>query len=192
MSLRFSRDLTTLLEKLAESPLTLADVLAETAERGFCLALSVIVLPFLFPLPPGLTTILGPACLLLSLQMMLGRKAPWLPKRLAHYEFPRAVSKSLLENLHRVTRLLEKVARPRWVWLAEKPYIWRLNGLCIFWLTILLMLPIPFTNPVPTAGILLMCVATLEADGLLMCICYGFLGVSTFGILGLSLHLFGT
>ncbi|NJP11075.1 MAG: hypothetical protein HC866_17705 [Leptolyngbyaceae cyanobacterium RU_5_1] len=30
-----------------------------------------------------------------------------------------------------------------------------------------------FTNPIPTIGILLLAVATLEADGSLMCIGYG-------------------
>jgi len=48
-----------------------------------------------------------------------------------------------------------------------------LNGVCIAWLTLLLISPIPFTNPIPTVGILLLTVATLETDGLLMCISYG-------------------
>lgn len=69
--------------------------------------------------------------------------------------------------------MLEKITRPRLVRLAESPQIWRLNGVCIAWLTVLLILPIPFTNPIPTVGILLLAVATLEADGLLMCISYG-------------------
>jgi hypothetical protein len=43
------------------------------------------------------------------------------------------------------------------------------------------MLPIPFTNPIPTAGILLLAVATLEADGLLMCVAYGLTIAITLG-----------
>ena len=56
--------------------------------------------------------------------------------------------------------------------LANDPYIWRFNGFVITWLAFLLMLPIPFTNPFPAIGILLLAIAMLEADGLLMAIAY--------------------
>jgi hypothetical protein len=60
--------------------------------------------------------------------------------------------------------------------------MWRVNGLIIAWLTILLMLPIPFTNPLPAIGILLLAVGMLEMDGLLMCFAYGWTVVITFGL----------
>ncbi len=47
------------------------------------------------------------------------------------------------------------------------------------WLTLLLMTPIPFTNPIPTVGILVLAIATLEADGLLMFIGYSLVGLNT-------------
>ncbi|MFM8008541.1 MAG: exopolysaccharide biosynthesis protein, partial [Dolichospermum sp.] len=156
----------------SEQPLTLGDILLETSERGFSLVITLLVLPFLFPMPPGLTSPLGGACLLLSLQMVLGRRTPWLPKKIANYQFPNAFAQIILQNLRRVTRILEKIARPRFQKLANHPWIWRFNGLCISWLTILLISPVPFTNPIPTVGILLLTVATIEADGLLMCISY--------------------
>lgn len=172
MHLRFSQDIKLLLERLANQPLTLADVMAETSERGFSLVIGLLVLPFLFPMPPGLTGPLGSGCLLLAIQMALGKRSPWLPKKIASFKFPRWFILRLLQNLKRVTRVLEKITRPRLVKLAKNPQIWRLNGVCIAWLTVLLILPIPFTNPIPTVGILLFVVATLEADGLLMCISY--------------------
>lgn len=173
MHLKFSRDIKTLLEKLADQPLTLKDILAETSERGFSLVIGLLVLPFLLPMPPGLTGILGTGCLILSVQMALGRRSPWLPRRIAHYRFPRRFVLQVLKNVQRSTRLLERIARPRWTRLATSPHIWQLNGLCISWLALLLISPIPFTNPIPTIGILLFVIATLETDGLLMCIGYG-------------------
>lgn len=172
MPLRFSQDIKSLLEKLAQQPLTLGDILAETSERGFSLVISLLVLPFLLPAPPGLTGPLGTACIILAGQMALGRRSPWLPKKVASFKFPHWFVLRLLQNLKRVTRILEKIARPRFVKLAQSRSIWRLNGICIAWLTLLLISPIPFTNPIPTVGILLLAVATLEADGLLMCISY--------------------
>ena len=172
MHLRFSQDLKALLTKLNQQPLTLADILSETSERGFSLVITLLVLPFLFPMPPGLTTPLGLGCLLLSLQMALGRRSPWLPQRVAKLRFPQQVSGRLLRSLQGITRILERITRPRLAVVAENPLTWQINGLCISWLALLLMAPIPFTNPIPTTGILLFTVAMLEADGLLMFVGY--------------------
>ncbi|MEA5551069.1 exopolysaccharide biosynthesis protein [Anabaena cylindrica UHCC 0172] len=189
MHSRFSQQIKFLLQRVAEQPLTIGNILAETSERGFSLIISLLVLPFLFPLPPGLTGPFGGTCLLLSVQMILGRRSPWLPKKIANYPFPHAIAQIILQNLHRVTRVLEKITRPRLAPIASHPLIWRLNGLCIFWLTILLILPIPFTNPIPTVGILLLAVAMIESDGLLICISYVITVLITlfFGFVGYAL-----
>jgi hypothetical protein len=171
-NLKFSQDIKLLLQRLLQQPLTLGDILTETSERGFSLAIALLVLPFLFPMPPGLTGPFGGACLLLSMQMVLGKRSPWLPKKIASYKFPRSFAQVILQNLRRVTRILEKIARPRLAQIANNNWTWRLNGFCISWLTVLLISPIPFTNPIPTIGILLLAVAAIESDGLLMCIGY--------------------
>ncbi len=112
MHLRFSQDIKSLLERLATQPLTLGDILAETSERGFSLVIFLLVLPFLLPMPPGLTGPLGSGCLLLAVQMALGRRSPWLPKKVASFKFPHWFVLRLLQNLKRVTRILEKNRPP--------------------------------------------------------------------------------
>ncbi|AFZ23005.1 putative ABC-type transport system, permease component [Cylindrospermum stagnale PCC 7417] len=191
MHLRFSQDIKSLLERLASKPLTLGAILAGTSERGFSLVIALLVLPFLFPMPPGFTGPFGAACLLLSVQMLLGRRSPWLPKKIANYEFPRRFAEIILQNLHRITKVVEKITRHRWGKIANHPWIWRFNGLCISWLAILLISPIPLTNPLPTVGILLLAVATIESDGLLMCISYVITVLITllFGFIGYGLWL---
>ncbi|EAZ90848.1 exopolysaccharide biosynthesis protein [Crocosphaera chwakensis] len=179
MKLRFSEDIETLLHCLLLHPLTVREILLQTSERGFCLTISLLVLPFLFPIPPGFSSILGGGCLLLSLQMGLGRRSPWLPKFVAKFQFPRNFTAQLLKNLNKVTKNLEKVCCPRFFTVANHPLVWRSNGFCMAWLALLLMLPIPFTNPLPTIAILILAVATLEKDGLLMCVGYGLTLVNT-------------
>ncbi|BAZ23919.1 exopolysaccharide synthesis ExoD [Kalymmatonema gypsitolerans NIES-4073] len=180
MHLKFSQDIKFLVQRLGQQPLSLGDILAETSERGFSLVITLLVLPFLFPVPPGLTGPFGGACLILSIQMALGRRSPWLPKKIATYKFPRGFTQIILKNLQKVTKILEKITRPRLAKIAENPLTWRLNGLCISWLAILLILPIPLTNPIPPVGILLLAVATIESDGLLMCVGYVFTVLTTF------------
>ncbi|BAZ68291.1 MAG: exopolysaccharide biosynthesis protein [Pelatocladus maniniholoensis HA4357-MV3] len=186
MHLKFSQDIKLLLQRLSEKPLSLGDILAETSERGFNLVIALLVLPFLFPMPPGLTGPFGGACLILSIQMVLGRRSPWLPRKIATYKFPRSFANILLQNLRRITRIIEKIARPRLSKIADNPYAWRFNGFCISWLAMLLISPIPLTNPIPTIGILLLAVATIESDGLLMCIGYIFTILTTllFALIG--------
>ena len=189
MSLKFSQDIKLLLTKLANKPIEIGEILDETAERGFNLIIGLLVLPFLFPMPPGLSGVMGIGCSVLGMQMALGRKSPWLPKRVAKLKFPRSLSQQLLKNIRRITVWLEKIVRSRWKQVANNSYTWRSNGCCIAWLSILLMLPIPFTNPLPAMAILLLAVSTLEADGLLMCIGYFLTLFNTifFGFIGYAL-----
>ena len=189
MSLQFSQDIKFLLTKLASQPITIAEIIQETAERGFSLIIVLLVLPFLFPMPPGLAGVMGIGCLVLGIQMALGRKTPWLPPKVAKFTFPRHLSQQLLKNIRRIAVWLSKIVRSRWLRVAGNSYTWRSNGFCIAWLSILLMLPIPFTNPLPAVTILLLAVATLETDGLLMCIGYFLTLVNTifFTLIGYAL-----
>jgi hypothetical protein len=144
MHLKFSQDLESLLKQLQDRSLTLREILAVTSERGFSLCIGLLALPFLFPMPPGLSSVLGLGCLLLASQMALGRRCPWLPGFIARFKFPHSFSRQLLKNLQKVTKCLAKIVRHRWVKIAENKSIWRINGLCMSWLAILLMLPIPY------------------------------------------------
>jgi hypothetical protein len=170
---KFSQELEFLLQQLVNQPLTLKQLLERTQERGCSLIITLLSLPFLLPMPPGLAGVLGSGCFLLGIQMALGRRSLWLPKKVAQWKFPRGLSQQLLRYLHKITGVLEKITRPRWQKVADHPYTCRVNGLCTAWLAILLMLPIPFTNPIPTIGILLLAIANLEKDGVLMCLGYG-------------------
>lgn len=173
MPLRFSQDIKFLLQRLAKNPLTLGDIISETSERGFSLVIALLVLPFLFPTLPGLSTPLGIACLLMSAQMALGRRTPWLPKKIATIKFPHWFAQTLLQNLQRITKLLEKISRPRLKKVTQHQITWRINGICLTWLVVLLMSPYPpFSNPLPAVGILLLAVATIECDGILMVLGY--------------------
>ena len=173
MNLKFSQDIKLLLQHLAEKPLKLGDITNTTSERGFSVVIALLILPFLLPTPPGLSTPLGLACLLMSVQMALGRRTPWLPTKIAKIQFPDRFARTLLQNLQRVTKILEKISRPRFQKVAEHKLTWRLNGICLTWLGVLLMSPYPpATNPIPAVAMLLLAVGTIESDGILMCIGY--------------------
>lgn len=186
MQLKLSQELRPLIERLATQPVSLGEVLAETSEQSFGLVMALLTLPFLLPMPPGVSTISGGGCILLGLQMAAGWKSPWLPKRVAEIKFPQAFMARLLRVVQSISQFLERFVRPRMPWLTNHMGIWRLNGVCICWLAFLLILPIPLTNPIPTVGILLFVFAMLESDGLLMCISYGMTVAITAAVFGVG------
>jgi hypothetical protein len=186
MHLRFSQELKPLIERLSQQSITLGELLAETPDQNFSLVMALLALPFLLPMPPGVSSISGGGCIMLGLQMMAGRRSPWLPKKVAQLKFPQALMTKLLTTVQWLTKLLEKFVQPRLPWLVENASIWRLNGLCICWLAFLLILPIPLTNPIPTVGILLFVFAMLEADGILMCVSYGMTIAITAAVFGIG------
>lgn len=189
MSLKFSQEIELLLTKLAAKPITIAEIFQSTGDRGISLIISLLVLPFLFPMPPGLSGVMGIACFCLAIQTALGRKKLWLPKKTAEFHFPRSFSQKLLTKIRRIIIWLEKITRPRWQQVTANHYTKRINGLCIAWLSILLMSPIPFTNPPPAITILLLSIANLEADGLLMWIGYFLTLINTILFLFISYAL---
>ncbi|MGC1309928.1 MAG: exopolysaccharide biosynthesis protein [Phormidesmis sp.] len=186
MPLRFSQELILLLEKERDRPLTLGVILAETSERSFSLVIILLIFPFLLPMIPGATTVLGSACLFLSLQMAKGQHTPWLPARIARFELSEPLVTRLLGGLRRGAKTFERLTKPRWSRLVVNNRAWQLNGICISWLTLLLMLPVPLTNPIPAIGILLLAISTIEMDGLLMVVGYALVGLNTalFGSFG--------
>lgn len=186
MHLRFSQELKPLIERLSQQSITLGELLAETPDQNFSLVMALLTLPFLLPMPPGVSSVSGGGCIMLGLQMMAGRRSPWLPQKVAQLRFPQALMLKLLTTVQWLTKLLEKFVRPRLPWLVENPSVWRLNGLCICWLAFLLILPIPLTNPIPTVGILLFVFAMLEADGILMCVSYGMTIAITAAVFGIG------
>ncbi len=188
MPLRFSQELILLLAKERDRPLTLGDILIETSERSFSLVIILLIFPFLLPMIPGVSVVFGSACLFLSLQMAKGQDVPWLPDRIARFQLSKAFVDKLLVGLGKGAKVFEWLTKPRWSKLVRGHVVWQINGLCIAWLTLLLMLPVPFTNPIPAIGILLLAISTIEMDGLLMLMGYFLVGVNT--VLFLSVGYF--
>jgi len=180
MHFKFSQDIEAILQRVSSQSLTLQDLLWITAERGFCLLIALLALPFLLPIPlPGLTGPAGITISLLAVQLMLGRHRPWLPKRIAQYSLPQEFAQKVLVKAKTIVRVIERLCRPRFLVWATNPYVWRINGFVLLWLTLLMILPVPGTNSLAAIGILSLSVSMLETDGILMCFAYGWTVAAT-------------
>jgi len=75
----FSTQIHGLLEDYQDRPLPLGVLLHRAGDQGFGLLSTVLSLPFLIFIPPGLSTMVALVVAMLGWQMGLGLSEPWLP-----------------------------------------------------------------------------------------------------------------
>jgi hypothetical protein len=144
--------------------LSIGDMLAAMQDRAGAALLFVFAFPNILPTPPGVATILGLPIIFLSAQMVLGRP-PHLPRLIAERSMATAQVRQLvaraLPHLHRAESLL----RHRWP-LLTAPLAERLLGVICLALAILLSLPVPLGNLLPSLSVCILALAIMERDGL--------------------------
>ncbi|WP_207480467.1 exopolysaccharide biosynthesis protein [Arenibaculum pallidiluteum] len=165
---RASELLDHLLDRHSHHEVTLGRLVEVLGDRAFGALLLVFALPNLIPVPlPGLSTVLGIPMILFSVQLMLGRSKPWLPKRLAAVTLPRSTVETLSRRTRHRLEQLERMLRPRLCFLAEGPAE-RMIGLYILLISLVLCLPIPLGNWLPAFAVCLMSLGIIEKDGVLV------------------------
>jgi hypothetical protein len=144
--------------------IALADLAARLGDRAFGMVILLPAMVNLIPNVPGLTTMFGLLMFVPSLQMALGRRQLWLPRRLAarRLSVPR-VQKVVAASLPHVRRF-ERYLRPRMTWLCRPPFE-PLVGLAMALLCLLVALPIPFSNFIPGVAVLVIALGLVEQDG---------------------------
>lgn len=169
--------------------LRMGDVLHGLGDRSFGMLLFVSTIPAFIPIPGVGGAISGPLVILIGLQLLIGLRQPWLPKFLAR-RGPHRHAMAKFRNLLApwLTRL-EKVVKPRLPVLLDHRVADFFTGVLLVLLGLLLSLPIPFTNYLFGALLLLFAFALLERDGWLMAVAWaaGVVAIAVFGVLSGSL-----
>lgn len=193
---RLSEELAGLQTHAGEQALTLGEIVETLGGRGYSLVVILLALPFITPIPlPGLSTPFGLAIALIALRLSLGQR-PWLPERLLRRTVPAGFLSRVLRVSGSVIRFFEKFLRPRLPVLSDSGPMRQLHAFVMFLAacSLLLPLPIPFSNTFPAWVVLLMAGGLLERDGVFILAAYGmvFAGLAFFIFLGETLRrLFG-
>lgn len=179
--------LSTLLLDIAErhgeagERLSLGELIDTLGNRAFGALLFVFALPVAIPIPiPGISAILGAPILLLSWQLMRGQDQPWLPEFMRSRSFDRNSFNNLLHRVVPWMRRIECFVGPRLSSMATG-HAERMIGFLACLFALILFLPIPFGNTVPSLSIAVLALAILERDGIAT-----FIG-TLIGLLGLVL-----
>ncbi len=148
----------------ASERVSFGDLLAAMGDRAFGALMVVFALPNVVPTPPGASAILAAPLVLLATQLMLGKK-PWLPAILAQRSMLRIDFAALIERAAPWLGRAERLLRPRLEFLVHPPAEYAIGALCLL-LAIVLVLPIPFGNILPTLAICILSFSILGQDGL--------------------------
>lgn len=174
----FFRVLHELLEK--EGEVTLGHLAEVAAEQTAGLLVFLLALPSLVPgLNVGAAPLGGMAVMTLGTQMARGNARPWLPSRMRAQPLSKGRVKDALARLEglldrfRLRRARRRALNLRW------------TGVLIFWIGLLLALPVPlpFGNILPAGVLCLVGAALLEEQP-----AWGWLGAA--GALGVTVYFF--
>ncbi|MBX3511602.1 MAG: exopolysaccharide biosynthesis protein [Hyphomonadaceae bacterium] len=144
-----------------EDGLPMAGIVDQLDERAFGLLILLLTLPCLVPGLPG-AQIIAIGIFLLAVQLLIGRREPWLPGWFMRAQVKKSWITGIAEFADKRLRWGEALARPRWRFLATG-FGERVVALFMALAAITVMLPI--TNTIPSLALALMCVGVIQRDG---------------------------
>lgn len=169
--------LVSLLDQLVEhttgDKVTLGKILDVVAHRSFGPLLLVIGLIAVGPTAaiPFLSYIAASIVIVLSAQMLIGKKYPWIPQGLAQFEFSRATLEKSVKIMRPYADRIDDFVGARLTLFTTEPArrliagVCTLLALCIFPLDML-----PFTSGIPALAIAVFGLGLTMRDGLVIAI----------------------
>jgi hypothetical protein len=145
---------------------SLGDMVDAFDARAYGPLIVLFAAPNILPVAlPGISAVLGAPLILLTAQLMIGRRHPWLPAVLRRRSLARTSFESLVARIVPRLHRIERMIRPRFLPLtgiAGKRFI----GAAGLILATIVFLPIPFGNMLPGMALVLMAVGLLGRDGI--------------------------
>lgn len=165
--------------------ITLTEILQLAGERVFGFLFVILALPSALPVPaPGYSTPFGFVLFLLAVQLISGRKLPWLPAKVSNHPMELNQVQGVIKAGLPWLRRIEMITRPRLSYICTSLPGRVTMGIAIALMGISMMIPIPGTNTLPAMGIFVTGFGLIEDDGaislggLVLCLMGGILSAS--------------
>ena len=141
----------------------LKTILTAMGSRMHGVALVILALPDTWPLPlPSTSTVLGIPLVLIAAHLVMYGEESRLPARAEAISVSPAVLRMLARYAGPVLRILERISRPRWSGFLRSD---RALGLLCLYLSVLLLLPLPFLNVAPALCLVAIAFGMVHRDG---------------------------
>ncbi len=167
-TVRLSDRLGVFAQSLSTERVSLSTIVNFIGRRSIGGLLLVFAAPLMLPVPlPGVAVVFGAPLIVISAQLLFGRRRIWLPAWLARRSVARAKFLALVERARPSLRRLELIARPRLSWLAADWTIVPIGAISLL-LAVIITLPVPLGHMLPGAAISILALGLLERDGLVV------------------------
>ncbi len=172
-----------------EQEKTLGGLIDTFGEGSFALIFVLLMAVPALPLPTGgVTHVLEVIVMLLSLELIVGRRQVWLPRRWRAVELGGARRQRFIDTLLRRIRTLERISRPRGRRFLGNRVSAGVFGAIVLALALCAFLAPPFSglDTVPSIGVVVLALGYLMGDLLLAALgaVIGALGVLSVIFLG--------
>jgi hypothetical protein len=148
-----------------ESDIRVGDLVNDLEEHSILLMLLIIALFCAIPIPiPGIHVILSLPLFYVTIQQMMGRRVIWLPHAILERKLPRAGFITVLERATPWFHWLEKYVHPRMTNVTQGSW-YRVMGAVCFFITCIIVIPLPLTNIIPSIAIAVIALGMLCHDG---------------------------
>jgi hypothetical protein len=166
---KFSTELESWLESSGKK--TVGDLLGAFEEKSFAILFLLLMSPSALPIPTGgVTHVFEIAAMLLALELIVGRRTPWLPKRVLKHELGATTQKKAIPFLVRRVRWFEKYSRRRGAGLLENRLTLSVLGVGVLGFTLGAFFAPPFSglDTVPSLGIVIVSLGLILEDALMV------------------------
>ncbi len=158
-----------LVEQGKDEYVNFSDFASILGPKAFAILMIICSAPLVVPIPilPGLTAIFGIPMTIFSFQMLIGKKIPSMPKFISNKQISRESFDKITIKVSRWSKMIEQYFKHRMVFLLENFFFMKTVELCMFVSALIIALPIPGANWVPSISVLLTAFGILMNDGLI-------------------------
>ncbi len=162
-----SATLDRLVEEHPEPNLTVGQLLLSLEGRAIPLLILFLALPNIVGVGtiPGVSTLFGLPQMILAMQLVVGRRQPWLPKRALSVSLTKGELRRILDKARPWLSRVERRLRPRFTALTT-PGAERALGVLLLILATVVALPIPGANNLPSVAMAVISLGLLAFDGI--------------------------
>jgi hypothetical protein len=156
---------------LQDRELTLGRLNDVLDERSFALVLMILLVPSALPIPTGgVTHVLELFGALVALEMIVGRRELWLPRRIAQHRLGETFTGKAAPKLLRFIRWFERHSRPRGARVLRTRPMVSLLGVVLLLFVIGAFVAPPFSglDTLPSLGVVIVCLGVLFGDSLIV------------------------
>ncbi|HVX47749.1 MAG TPA: exopolysaccharide biosynthesis protein [Candidatus Saccharimonadales bacterium] len=155
----------------SKGPKTLTGLDEVFQDKSFAITFLVLMVFPALPLPTGgITHVFEIIVMLLCLELVIGLRSPWLPKKWKHMHLGKTLTGKVIPTMMRWIRWFERRSTTRGSWIFQAPLFQRAIGLVIFALTLATFLAPPFSglDTLPALGVVVISLAIILDDALML------------------------